>query len=75
MWKNEAVKYRGTLFFGKLLEENLNDELKAKFKYTDKPKVPPFLVLSKRFFLSKPWIYVKMITKLKPVTTISKSKT
>merc|ERR1711935_743600 len=39
VWKNEAVKYRGTMFFGKLLEENLNDELKSRFKYTDKPKL------------------------------------
>ena len=48
VWKNEAVKYRGTMFFGKLLEENLNDELKSRFKYTDKPKViQKFLKVSK----------------------------
>ena len=39
VWKNEAVKYRGTMFFGKFLEENLNDEFKQLFDYDDKPKV------------------------------------
>ena len=39
VWKNEALKYRGVIFFGKFLEEDLTDDFKQMYDYTDKPKV------------------------------------
>ena len=42
VWKNHAPKYRGIIFFGKLLEENLNEKMREKFKYTGKPKLLAF---------------------------------
>ena len=39
VWKNEAPKYRSVIFFGKLLDEDLNDKMTEKFKYIGKPKV------------------------------------
>merc|ERR1711990_742571 len=42
IWKNMAPKYRSVIFFGKLLEENLNEKMKNKFKYEGKPKLLAF---------------------------------